>query len=1206
MSRMSLIQGASWAGSQKLATRQQLISTSAGLYDDLKDFNFSTIQTSTLTVPQWISTSALYVSDIQGFQIDISGIIINKDGVFNAPVVSLSSMSFKGFDSLLDLDVSFDLGLGNAIGGIAAGLGALVGGGLIAVGTGAGLAIQGAEQGIATMVAGRPQNFISQTSYETINFTTQLQISTLGNAYPLYSTIFRTVSSVSADSVPGREIFTSTFISPGSLCIRSVSDPFNLISADSNMNTSTIQSFGQWTIVPQDPSVVGDDITARNATFSTLNLVTDNTVPGSLNAFSSEVKAQTYSNFIPNTLPVNPPLQQMTTNSNLFQTNQTFFSNVNTYISTPFAQFTSSITTLPGGFYQIPSSLVSSLSLFSWDNPSTDGNFVLAFDTLGTQWPSTGLLDIRTNPNQSTLVQYGFLVNTYIPQGSTVRLSFDYNASVSSIITAPVPLSTIVASQQEMVWGFETNPYELQLKIYNQGTGLAATDPGAFQIQASTFVIGASPTSSAFNQPGYAFQFNGNTFVNGTLEAQTIIALSSIFATSSFVDTQVSTASIIADVAEFTEMYSLEANVSTIKAISNYTNNYITTASRVRMAGFQTPLSLVTGNGSNFYDQNYRFDFVTDSSPQAVFLESQPANITLMEITTTDITIPNLNVTNLTASNLIYGKAEAPAIETSTINFGWTGNFDFPVPPQFSLQQSLVTPPGLFWTNYATASANQPLNIMNFSNTVNMFAQQFSTPLTYVNTSFGSSNIQGWASTIFTNVDTATKRVNLVSGAGRGELSLQAGQGNIAVSLNTVGEVGGLPVAVLVGSTYKFTCDGTTWTTLSNAPVPGTVQYTNGFQMTMDFETLNISTTDTLNINAEKINLNGVVTIADTQFSNVFVNGFVSTSQMNILRSYTGSLNGAGTINPTSITNIINSTDFLNSRATVNPNRGFNMFNSYNFGEWNDTMFNIDTNASSGRPMMILGDVILKSPPFAPYSGQFFINNIIDSPGCNIPLYINREGLLSTIGFAAASQYTRVFTSDGTNWNITSNISNPSGDGGFTYSNFYTVQMNSALTQINVGMPLVEVAPTVTLQTNKIIMDCPQVRVYTIESPSFPSKESGFEFNTYFDQNVVFTGSQSDAVNPILNQFSNYYYSVAGWAPQVWFSRMRTKSTGIQGYDIAAIVQMVTGTPGDFIWASARYINVVSEIGSPEADIRESYFMTPKNYHTSYFWNGQL
>ena len=236
---------ANWQGNAQLATKNQLLSTSSGFYEDLKDFNFSTISVSTLTVPLWISTPILYVSDIQGANIDISGITIDSKGIFNAPVISVSSMNLKGFE--LGLDVSFDFGLGQAIGGVVGGLGAAVGGGLIAVGTGAGLAIQGAATGAATLIAGRPQNFISQTNYETINFTTQLQVSTLGYASPVYSTIFRTVSSVSADQVPGREIFTSSFFYPGQICVRAVSDPFNLISGDSNLNTSTIQSFGQWT-----------------------------------------------------------------------------------------------------------------------------------------------------------------------------------------------------------------------------------------------------------------------------------------------------------------------------------------------------------------------------------------------------------------------------------------------------------------------------------------------------------------------------------------------------------------------------------------------------------------------------------------------------------------------------------------------------------------------------------------------------------------------------------------------------------------------------------------------------------------------------------------------------------------------------------------------------------------------------------------------
>jgi hypothetical protein len=235
--------GSSWAGNPSFASKYQLLSTSAGLYTDIANINLSTINLSTLTVPDWISTGILYVSDIQGYNVIASNAISTTTGNFN--VALASSITLKGID-LGGINVSFDFGLGQTVGGLLGGLGALVGSGLIAVGTGAGLAIQGAEQGIATMIAGRPENYINSNVYETINFTSQLQVSTLGNAYPAYSTIFRTVSSVSANTVPGREIYTSSIFYPGQICIRSASDPFNLITADSNLNTSTIQSFGQW------------------------------------------------------------------------------------------------------------------------------------------------------------------------------------------------------------------------------------------------------------------------------------------------------------------------------------------------------------------------------------------------------------------------------------------------------------------------------------------------------------------------------------------------------------------------------------------------------------------------------------------------------------------------------------------------------------------------------------------------------------------------------------------------------------------------------------------------------------------------------------------------------------------------------------------------------------------------------------------------
>lgn len=247
---------ASWNGSPSLITKNQLFSTVVGIEQAI--VNYSTITVSTLTVPDWISTSALYVSDIKGARIDVSGIVFDASGLLYAPTVSSQSGVFNNITNVSvqqfvfkptftgNIQVSFDLGLGQAIGGFLAGLGAAVGGALIGVGTGLGLAIQGAEQGIATMIAGRPQNNITNNTYETINFTSQLQVSTLGNAQIAYSSIFRTVSSSSANQVPGREIFTSTIFYPGQICIRAASDPINLITGDPNLNTSTIQSFGQW------------------------------------------------------------------------------------------------------------------------------------------------------------------------------------------------------------------------------------------------------------------------------------------------------------------------------------------------------------------------------------------------------------------------------------------------------------------------------------------------------------------------------------------------------------------------------------------------------------------------------------------------------------------------------------------------------------------------------------------------------------------------------------------------------------------------------------------------------------------------------------------------------------------------------------------------------------------------------------------------
>lgn len=309
------IGSASWQGNAPLVTKNQLLSTTSGLYADLEDFSISsltvsTVTTSTLTVLDWISAPILYVSTIRADNLDVSGVVFDASGLLYAPTVSstqgifnitnisVMQMTFKPtFTGAIN--VSFDLGLGEAIGGFLAGLGAAVGGGLIAVGTGAGLAIQGAEQGIATIIAGRPQNFITNNTYETINFTSQLQVSTLGDAEIAYSSIFRTVSSSSANTVPGREIFTSTIFYPGQICIRSASDPINLITGDSNLNTSTIQSFGQWVPLEglEPENIIADSVSTNKLSTGNLfaSLAQVDAIDGYSGAFSNAGFAQSAS-----------------------------------------------------------------------------------------------------------------------------------------------------------------------------------------------------------------------------------------------------------------------------------------------------------------------------------------------------------------------------------------------------------------------------------------------------------------------------------------------------------------------------------------------------------------------------------------------------------------------------------------------------------------------------------------------------------------------------------------------------------------------------------------------------------------------------------------------------------------------------------------------------------------------------------------------
>lgn len=1212
---------ASWTGSSAFATKRQLISSISGLYADIQDISglsFQNLEVSTLTASRWLSAPVLYVSDIIGANLDISGITITKDGILNAPVVSLSTLSLKGLDSLLDLDVSFDLGLGQALGGLLGGLGAVVGGGLIAAGTGVGLAVKGAEEGIATIVAGRPQNYMNTNVYEQINFQTQLQISTLGNLYPLYSTIERLVSSTGLpDVTPGKEIFVSTFFLPGTQCIRSMSDPFHLITGDSNLNTSTIQSFGQWVPLNEGLLSTFPDISLSNNTNAPL--LDMERIPKDVNqlAMIRGLQYQNSSNDLP--FPIGTPYPNVNNTSQILY-HRDEFQLTNSFISTPYVRFQSTITNSATYFLR---SSISTLGTWggaaaataaelTYSNAIANGNFAIC-EPDETGFRSTATFDFIAQ-NRSLFIQWGLAAgnfNSTIAANTAKRVSWNIPANTSNFIDIPQAVSTVSLENTQQIFGIETNPYEIRFRTL--GTAMA---PSMMAFDVSGMMFGSNTALS--NYQNYPYQFNSSVFINGTLEAQTVIALSTIYATSTFIESQISSSTIEADLTRFVKMNTQEGYISTLKSTSNnWANDYIHSRSRHRFEGYATPISIVTGNNTGgIYDNSSRFDFNTGSFDQSFTIRSAPGNTNLMTFNQTDIDIANLSVGTLIADTLVYANATAPYLETSTIRFGWTGNFSPPQPPNFTLQQTLTTPPGLVYNNY-TAASNQVLKIAAFSNAVTMLAQQFSTPLTYQNTTFSDANIQGWASTIFFNNGiTPFARVNLQANTGFGELSLQAQTNPITVSMNTLpGTVGGLPVNVPVGSTYKFTSGGASWTTANLPPIPGTITYQNEITMSLDFENFTLSTTDTINLTAEKINLNGIVQIPDVQFDNLLVNNWVSSTRV-IADSFngyeantvfTGSYNSAGSVLPLNLNYVINSTDFTNIRSVVNPSRGYNLFNSFNLEEWNNTQWNIDTSPTIGRPIIIVGEVLQLSPPISPYAGQFWINNAIDTPPLVIPIYQNLEGQLSTIGLIAGNTYARVYTTNGTNWFIQTNVPNPQGITPVSYSNYYQVQLNSELTTINSGMPLIYNNPSLTYYNNKTIFYSPQIRVATIDAIAFNTREAGMERTSYFDASVVFSGGpelwQSDAFNPILNIYSNSYYSIAGWECYATINRVRTDNDIPMGFEIVATPYPVGGGINDFVWGSARFISVRT-IGPPAASLRENYLMIPKNYF-NFQWVGQ-
>ena len=230
-------------------------------------FHTSSIFASSINCDSLITTQPFLVSTIDSQSIITSSI--------NAPLASLSTLQFKPNFSAGGVD----LGLGDFLGSFAGQFASdvytqSIAGAALATGV-VGLIVPRTTQNIYP--PGEPSTF------QSINFQTQLQYSTIGSQV---SSFYRFVSSsdgLLGTVTPGKEYIVSSIIAAGTTCIRSFSDPINLTNASTF--TSTVQSFGYWVPVPQQPTTP----------FSTVvgNFVVQSTLTANRIAVSTSISSQT-------------------------------------------------------------------------------------------------------------------------------------------------------------------------------------------------------------------------------------------------------------------------------------------------------------------------------------------------------------------------------------------------------------------------------------------------------------------------------------------------------------------------------------------------------------------------------------------------------------------------------------------------------------------------------------------------------------------------------------------------------------------------------------------------------------------------------------------------------------------------------------------------------------------------------------------------
>jgi hypothetical protein len=218
-------------------------------------FHTSSIFASTITCDEIISAQPLSVSTINTQSIDASLIRASTLALFNNAPVDLGGIN---------------LGLGEFLGNYT---GAFAGQTLAMTlaGSALGISLIGA---IAPRLEGNITPPGEVSTFQTINLQTQLQFSTIGSQVSSFYRFVSSTDGLNGTVTPGQEYIVSSIIAPGTLCLRSFSDPINL--ANPSTFTSTVQSFGYWIPVPQLPASAFSTVTGNFNVQSTLTAYQEN------------------------------------------------------------------------------------------------------------------------------------------------------------------------------------------------------------------------------------------------------------------------------------------------------------------------------------------------------------------------------------------------------------------------------------------------------------------------------------------------------------------------------------------------------------------------------------------------------------------------------------------------------------------------------------------------------------------------------------------------------------------------------------------------------------------------------------------------------------------------------------------------------------------------------------------------------------------